>query len=143
MQNITRLTKTRFNRSLTLLMLFAFCPLAQLRAGNPLGLTPGVWTTGVVLGSCTNLAAFNTSLNAGDISYSNDDLTNRTYTVRLPTGFDPNSTNKYGLITFIDANWTGLSKMEAWADGSGSRGKVCVGEVPDRCSWRRLEQLRP
>ena len=106
MQNITRLTKTRFNRSLTLLMLFAFCPLAQLRAGNPLGLTPGVWTTGVVLGSCTNLAAFNTSLNAGDISYSNDDLTNRTYTVRLPTGFDPNSTNKYGLITFIDANNT-------------------------------------
>jgi uncharacterized repeat protein (TIGR02543 family) len=111
MKNIPSTTRNEFTRCLTLVMLIVVCPVAQLRAGNPLGLTPGVWTTGVQLGSCANLAAFNTTLNNGDIWYDNSDLvpsnnsvmTPRTYTVRLPTGFDPNSTNKYGLITFIDA----------------------------------------
>ena len=108
-------SKTRY--CLTLLLAFSLCPVSRVHAaGNPLGLAPGV-ATNVTLGSIVNLSAYNTTLNNGDITYNNTDLATRQYTVRLPSGFDPNdATKKYGLVTFIDAN--DVSSMRAgWAAG--------------------------
>ena len=107
----------RFSYSLSLLLVFSLCAVLRVHAAvNPLGLTPGV-ATNITLGSIVNLSAYNTTLNNGDITYSNNDLATRQYTVRLPSGFDPNdATKKYGLVTFIDAN--DVSSMRSgWAAG--------------------------
>ena len=105
------------------LLVFAAGAVISLRAGIPLGVVPGV-ATNVVLGSCTNLAAFNTSLNSGDMGMDNTDLTNRQYTVRLPAGYDPSNTNKkYGLVTFIDANDVS-SFRSSWAAGLDSNNVI-------------------
>lgn len=88
----------------------ALVPLAQTQfvltvalAQNPLNLPPGIPAT-VTLGQIQTLANFNTSLGSAEISYSNPDLSNRQYVVRLPSGFDPaNPAKRYGLVTWIDA----------------------------------------
>ena len=90
-------------RSITTGLGLLLFPVLALAVGNPLNLTPGVAST-ITLGPVATLSAFNTSTGSLDISYTNSDLTTRTYVVRLPSGFDANNaTKKYGLITYIDA----------------------------------------
>jgi autotransporter-associated beta strand protein len=95
------LTLIRRSRAMATACMIVLASISH--AAEPLGLLPGV-ADNKVLGAIANPSAFNTTIASSDISYSNSDLATRTYTVRLPSGYDANNPNKkYGLVTWIDA----------------------------------------
>jgi hypothetical protein len=93
---------------------------------NPLGLTPGV-AANVTTGTITGLSQFNTATGASDISYNNSDLATRTYTVRLPSGYNASDpAKKYGLITYIDAG-TPHNFPSSYAAACDARDIIWIG----------------